>query len=174
MHRGFLLAAWFVLVFLFAVPAVQAGETGDLRDFWSINGGIAYAWDENAFREFDADDAAAYLSATLGAGPRFMPDWMGVETELGLTVMDGRWLDQRWSMYSAAVYLSLYTGSDRFYLKLRGGLSSNRVDIAGFTGSDTGLAGGVGLGFPLFGRPVELHLTAVDRNVNTLTLHWRF
>jgi hypothetical protein len=175
MHRGLKLPSLVFLMLSITMPVVaQDGGTRELRDFWSINGGIAYAWDEAAFQDFESSDVAAYLSGSWGAGPGFFPDWMGVEAEIGLTVSDGRWLGERWSMHSAAAYLSTYTGSERLYFKLRGGLSSNRVDIGGFTGSDTGLAGGVGIGFLLFDQPLELHFTAVDRNVNTLTLHWRF
>jgi hypothetical protein len=175
MLRQLKLASLFFLACAITIPAAaQEGDASGLRDFWSINGGIAYAWDEHAFHDFESGGVASYLSGGWGTGLGFMPDWMGVEAELGLTATDGRWLGERWSMYSAAAYLSTYTGSERLYVKLRGGLSSNRVDIGGFTGSDTGLAGSIGLGFLLLDQPLELHFTAVDRSVNTLTLHWRF
>ena len=175
MHRGLKLSALLLLTSFISIPAVAEDRgTTERRDFWSINGGIAYAWDESAFRDFESSDVAAYLSGSWGVGPGFLPQWMGVEAELGLTASDGRWLGEQWSMYSGAAYLTTYTGSERLYIKLRGGVSSNRVEIGGVAASDSGLAGSMGIGFLLFDQPMELHFTAVDRNVNTLTLHWRF
>ncbi|MDQ2070273.1 hypothetical protein [Natronospira bacteriovora] len=166
----------FIACLLLAVPRAEAANDSgpDQRDFWSLNFGIAYAWDEHAFRDFNGNDVATWLSGGWGGHFGFMPDWMGMEAELATTVTDGSWLGEDWSMISGAFYLSTYTGSERLYLKLRGGLSSNRVKIGNYTGSDTGLAGGAGIGFQFLGQPLELHFTAVDGDVNTLTLHWRF
>jgi len=156
------------------LASASIAKADDPRDFWSLNAGIAYAWNEHAFRDFDGNDVASIATGTWGWGPDAFPDWLGVELEGGLTLTDGRWLGEDWSMQTVAGYLSGHWGSERLYLKLRGGIASNRVEIADFSGNDTGLAGGVGLGFKLLGQPLEAHFTAVDGNVNTITLHWRF
>lgn len=158
---------------LFAGTAAM-GQESDHRDFWSVNGGIAYAWQDDAFQELNSDEFATYVSGTWGHGPDFFWDWLGLEVEVGSTLTDGEWLGEDWSMQSAAGYLTTRLGSDRFYLKLRGGVSTNYAKLAGNSGSDTGLAGSVGIGARVLGQPLEFHFTAIDADVNTMTLHWQF
>jgi hypothetical protein len=169
LRLGLIIAVGFGILISTAVRA-----EGPDRDFWSVNVGTAYAWEDDAFSNLESDEFAGYLSGTWGWGPAFLPDWIGVEAELGTTVSDGTWLGEDWSMISGAGYLTTSLGSDSLYLKLRGGVSSNRADVGGFTATETGLAGSIGLGFKAFGQPLELHLTAIDSDVNAITLHWQF
>ncbi|MCP1728313.1 hypothetical protein J2T60_002313 [Natronospira proteinivora] len=160
-----------LLTLLLAAP-LQAED--DRRDFWSIHGGFAYVWDDHAFNDFDASNVASYLGGTWGFAPEPFADWLGVEAEFGLTPTDGSWQGRDWSAASASTYFSAYWGRERLYLKFRGGLAANYVDVEGVTDSDVGIAAGVGLGFKLFDQPLELHVTSIDSNINTVTLHWRF
>ncbi|MEA5446212.1 outer membrane beta-barrel protein [Gammaproteobacteria bacterium AB-CW1] len=164
-------SATLALACLVAASAVQAE---DRRDFWSINAGIAWAWDDHMFRDFDGNDIATFASGTWGVGPDFMPEWMGYETELGLTLTDGRWLGEDWSMQHLGSYLTGQWGSERLYLKLRGGVAYNRVKVGSFSGDDFGIAGGAGLGFQILGQPLEVHFNAIDGDVTTITAHWHF
>lgn len=155
------------------IPAAARAD-GPERDFGSLNVGSAYPWEGEAFSNLDSDTFATYVSGTWGWGPRAFPDWMGVEAELGTTISEGLWVGEEWSITSGAAYLATTLGSETLYLKLRGGVSSNRTEIGEYTGRGSGLAGSMGIGFQLFGQPLELNITAIDRDVNTVTLHWQF
>lgn len=163
-----------VLASLVMLMPAAARADGPDRDFWSLNVGTAYPWKDEAFSNLDSDTFATYVGGTWGWGPAAFPDWIGVEAELGTTVSEGLWVGQEWSLTSGAAYLSATLGSENLYLKLRGGVSSNRTEIGEYSGNATGLAGSMGVGFRLFGQPLELNLTAIDRDINAVTLHWQF
>lgn len=171
--KGLRLGLLAITSLVMLIPAAARAD-GPERDFWSLNVGMAYPWEDEAFSNLDSDTFATYVSGTWGWGPAVFPDWIGVEAELGTTAGEGLWMGQEWSLTSGAAYLSATLGSEDLYLKLRGGVSSNRADIGGFTSDASGLAGSMGVGFRLFGQPLELNFTAIDRDVNTLTLHWQF
>jgi len=172
--RGLVIALLLCPMAAVASQGADNNSSGDLRDFWSINGGIAYAWSDHALRDFEFEDSATLLTGGWGWGPNAFPDWLGVEAELGFTPTDGRWQGDDWSLITGGAYFSSYVGSEQFYLKLRAGIAANQVDVEGFTNSDVGLAVGGGFGFQLLGQPLELQITSVDSNINTITLHWRF
>lgn len=159
------------LILLCLLPLGANAHTEDVM--WSVHGGLSWGWDDDAFSEFSASDSLLMLGGGIRWQTEWMPDYLSIQGELGVTADDGRWREESLDVTYGAGFATLAYG-DRVRLLLRGGVSLVRVDVGGATATDSGLAGGVGLGLPMDDYKLEVHLTSIDRNINYLGFYWRF
>lgn len=160
----------FSLILLFCLPGAALADS---EWMWTVHGGLAWGWQDDIASEFTINDSAL-LS---GAGVRWSPDWspsyLNFQAEAAASLDSGEWQGETLRMQYGALFTGLRLG-DPLRLLLRGGVATTRVDVSGATGTDTGLAGSIGLGFPMDNHKLELHLTSIDRNISYVGLYWRF
>lgn len=158
------------LLLLIALPGTALAED---EWMWTVHGGTAWGWEDDIASEFTINDSVTLAGAGLRWSPGWLPRYLNFQGEAGVTVDSGEWDEQSLRVQYGALFTGLSFG-DEVRLLLRGGVAGTRVSVSGATGTDTGLAGSVGLGFPLDRHKLELHLTSIDRNISYLGLYWRF
>ncbi len=119
----------------------------------------------------------------INAGVTIGKEWsvgagdIGVQGEFTTTINDGSFVAFPYvydvSINTQAVYGAFRTAGP-VYLIAKAGLLREEVDIGGYSSTDTGLAGGIGLGFSLGVAQLELEYTMVEQDVSYLSAGVRF
>ena len=102
---------------------------------------------------------------------------IGVQAEFTTTINEGSFVYfpdvYDVSIDTQAIYGAFRTAGP-VYLIAKAGLLREEVDIGGFSESDSGLAGGLGIGFSLGVAQLELEYTVVEEDVAYASLGVRF
>lgn len=94
---------------------------------------------------------------------------VAVEAEFTRSSSAGSVSGQDLEVETNAVYLS-YTTPGPFYLKLRGGLMDSSIDAGPFSSDESGEAYGVGVGFSLGLLRLEAEYTAINEDIDFISL----
>ncbi|MGD8690064.1 MAG: hypothetical protein PVI37_09005 [Gammaproteobacteria bacterium] len=104
--------------------------------------------------------------------------WLGAEGEVTDTVHDGNIAGGDFGVRTLGAYVTLQhnlgPGERTMYLRARGGYLYERVSIGGAHATDTGLSGGLALGFPVGKGDLELGITVVDKHMNFVSVSYLF
>lgn len=119
----------------------------------------------------DADFAAGVGLAAIYRHREF--DALAVEADLITTVADGDIGGNDFSATTLAAYVSWRWGHE-WYLKLRGGVLAEYVEVGPSDAFGSGLSGGVGAGWRRGRQLVEIELTGVEKAVYMISLAWYF
>ncbi len=102
---------------------------------------------------------------------------IGVQAEFTTTVNEGSFVYfpdvYDVSINTQALYAAFRTAGP-VYLIAKAGVLREEVDIGGFSESDSGLSGGIGVGFSLGIAQLELEYTVVEEDVAYASLGVRF
>lgn len=111
---------------------------------------------------------SAYQSA-LNVGVFFGADFtslgsnnIAMEVDLSAKLSDGTVLGSKWSSQTSAVFAAMRAGTDTF-IKVKLGLHETKTTVASSSGSETGLAYGLGFGFGNY----ELEYTVLKAEKST-------
>lgn len=102
-------------------------------------------------------------------------EWPGLalEAELVTTIADGDLGRFDFSASTLGGYLAWRSG-DRWYLKLRGGVLFEYVEVGGADAWGGGLSGGVGVGRSGARHQLELELTGIEKSAYMVSLAYYF
>ena len=127
------------------------------------------------------DDAS--FDDPVNAGVVIGKEWgvvagdIGVQAELTTTIEDGTLVVFPYAfpvnIDTQAIYAAFRTAGP-VYLIAKAGVLREEVDIGGFSESDSGLSGGIGVGFSLGVAQLELEYTMVEEDVAYASLGVRF
>ena len=104
---------------------------------------------------------------------------IGVQAEFTTTINDGTFVGGPYpyvhdvSIDTLAVYGAFRTAGP-VYLIAKAGVLREEVDIGGISESDSGLAGGIGIGFSIGVAQLELEYTQIEQDVGYASLGVRF
>lgn len=102
---------------------------------------------------------------------------IGVQAEFTTSIEDGTLVVFPYafpvSIDTQAIYAAFRTAGP-VYLVAKAGVLREEVDIGGFSESDSGLSGGIGVGFSLGVAQLELEYTVVEEDVAYASLGLRF
>ena len=102
---------------------------------------------------------------------------IGVQAEFTTTINEGSFVAFPYvydvSIDTLALYGAFRTAGP-VYLIAKAGVLREEVDIGGFSESDSGLAGGIGIGFSIGVAQLELEYTQIEQDVGYASLGVRF
>lgn len=129
-------------------------------------------------------DGASY-DDPVNAGVLIGKEWgvvagdIGVQAEFTTTINEGTYVGFPYpyvhdvSISTQAVYGAFRTAGP-VYLIAKAGVLREEVEVGPFSEDDTGLAGGVGIGFSLGVAQIELEYTQIEQDVGYASLGVRF
>ena len=155
----------FIIGTLLALPASAAGV--DQID--TLNWGVRAA---GVMPNYNDAEFATGLGVSLIYRHREYSQ-LALEADLVTTVIDGELGRFDFSTSTAGAYLAWRSSGDLF-LKLRGGVLAERVEVGPSDAWGAGLSGSVGIGWRRAGNLLELELTGIEKSAYMVSLAWYF
>ncbi|HET7921688.1 MAG TPA: hypothetical protein VFM15_02930 [Gammaproteobacteria bacterium] len=143
-----------------------AARAADWSLYWGAEAGLLLPQGE---RNRTGVQAVGRLGLQAARLPGF-----AAEAELGTTLKAAQYRSSDLKLTTLAGYLA-WRSAGRWYFKVRGGGLWEWTRLGAGRASDGGLSGGFGGGYRFDdGRRLELEFTVIERNVNMLSLSYRF
>lgn len=152
------------LLLLLLSPPAAAGEPIDTLN-WGLRAGVVQT-------NYRGSDPAAALGAGLIYRHRQYPS-LALEADLLASVADGDIGGRAFSLSAVSVGLA-WRSAGSPYLKLRGGLLAEYVEVGPADAWGSGLTGSVGAGWRRDDQLVELELTGLEEAAWLISLAWYF
>lgn len=118
-------------------------------------------------------DDPTNVGVLIGAEWGVVAGDVGIQAELTTTLDDGAYFGNDVTIDTQAIYGAFRTAGP-VYLIAKAGVLREEVEVGPFSDTDSGLAGGVGIGFSLGIAQLELEYTVVEQDVSYLSLGVRF
>ncbi len=159
--RGSVLA--FLWLLLLPLPAAAAEQIDALN--WGVRVGAV----QPNYRS--ADFATAGGASALYRHREY--PFLALELEAMATLIDGELVGRDFSISTVGAYLA-WRSRGQWYLKLRGGILAEYVEVGEADAWGSGLAGGIGAGFRRGEQLFEIELTGVEQAAYMVSLAWYF
>lgn len=154
---------------MLALCVASAGQTANAEQIDSLGWAVRAA---AIMPDYRGASAAWGVGGTLMYRHREWPQF-ALEADLTTTLADGDLGRFNFSASTLGGYLAWRSG-DQWYLKLRGGVLFEYVEVGGSDAWGGGLSGGAGMGWSGGAHRLELELTGIEKAAYMISLAYYF